>query len=137
MLTWEGVLLGVLGLGSGLFVIAVLAALFWALAWQRRRRWAESLSILRDWADENGYTILFQERGPLWASPFLPSGGQVVYRVVVEDRQNRRWRGWALCGGWLLGTSSRRVAVSWNQPGPVVAPSPVKDEPLWDEELDG
>jgi hypothetical protein len=133
MLSWEDVLLG---LGNGLFLIAVLVALLWAMARLRRRQWVESLSILRDWADENGYTILFQERGPLWASPLLPSGGQVVYRVVVEDCRGRRWRGWALCGGYLLGTSSRRVAVSWDQPGPLAAPSWAKDEPLWDEQLD-
>jgi hypothetical protein len=56
MLIWEDVLLGVLGLGSGLFFIAVLAALLWALAW--RRRWAESSSFLRDWAGENWYEEL-------------------------------------------------------------------------------
>jgi hypothetical protein len=136
MPSWEDVLLGVVGLGSVLFLMAIFAAWSWAVARQRRWQWAESLSILRGWADENGYAILYQEREALWASPFLPSGGQVVYRIVVEDRQGRRRRGWALCGGYFLGTLSRRVAVRWDQPETVVAPSTFKDEPLWDEELD-
>jgi hypothetical protein len=123
-------------LGLDLCFIAVLVALLAAMAKLRRRQWAESSLILHDWAHANGYAILFQERGPLWVSPLLPVSYQVVYRVVIADRRGRRWRGWASCGRNLLETSSRRVAVSWDQPGPGVALSWAKDEPLWDEELD-
>jgi hypothetical protein len=133
MLSWEYVLGG---LCTGLVFITFFASGLRAMAKERRRRWAESLSILRGWADENGYTVRFQEREPLWASPFPTSGGQVVYRLIVEDRRGQRRRGWAVCGGYFLGTLSRRVVVKWDEPESVVALSSPKDDALWDEEVD-
>jgi hypothetical protein len=137
ILSWEDVLLGLVGgLCLALFLMAVFATGLWVMGKQRRWRRFESLAMLQDWADEHGYTILANEPEPFWYTPFLVSSGPVVYRVVVEDGRGQRRRGRALCGGFLLGLLSRRVAVRWEEPEDAVAPVSARDEPLWDEELD-
>ena len=62
---------------------------------RQRKRYSERLpTLFPDWASKEGYTILFQDRLPFWSTPFMPTGEAIHYRVVVEDKQGRKRRGW-------------------------------------------
>ena len=72
------ILVGVAGL-----VVAVAA-----IAWHVSR----SNSVLRQWADRNGYRIIEQEYRYLMKGPFFltSSKNQTVYRVTIEDEHGRQ-----------------------------------------------
>ena len=66
-----------------LFVLLILGIVVVSFVWTRNR----SLSILHDWARENGFRILssqrrYLRRGPFW---WRSSKGQEVFYVTVED----------------------------------------------------
>jgi hypothetical protein len=105
-------------------------------------RHAERLqALLPTWANKERYSILFKERLPFWSTPFVPNNHRIDYRVVVEDSQRRRRRGWVRFGGWQLGIFSRRVRVVWEEPEPAHEPASIseanpRNDPLWDDWLD-
>jgi hypothetical protein len=138
MATWFGILGG---LCTGALILPIFILWFW---WMKRyaRRYSERLqTLLPEWANKEGFGILFQERLPFWSTPFVPSSYVVHYRVVVEDAQGRRRRGWVQFGGWPLGIFSQRVRVVWEEPQPAQdassnAASDPRNDPLWDDWLD-
>jgi hypothetical protein len=97
---------------EGVFIMgAVAVVIVLKFVWE----FAQSNSLLNQWASENGYHIIRQEyrtfKGPFfWTS----SNGQTVYYVVVEDSEGNRRRGWVRCGGWWFGLWSDQVDVRWN-----------------------
>jgi hypothetical protein len=138
---------------SGMVCVSVLLLPFWVFwAWMMirwRRQYLELVSqrsdrlktLLSDWAKKENYTILFQEELSFWSTPFIPSNNRVDYRVIVEDAQGRRRRGWVRFGGWPLGIFSQRVKVVWEEPQPAQetsssAVTDPRDDPLWDDWLD-
>jgi hypothetical protein len=102
-------------------------------------------SLLRRWADENGWDIVHQ-RQCRFVSPwmFSRSASQFVYYVAIarkEDLMRIRWA-WVRCGGWLLGPNSDRIEVSWDGqwhllPPPEPEQITPRDNLLWDRLLDG
>lgn len=92
-----------------ILAIAVVSLCLWR--WQIRR----SEELIRQWAAMNGCRIVEQthqwfRRGPFW---WRTTKGQMVYRVIVEDRDGNIRRGWIRCGGWFLGLLSDDIAVEW------------------------
>jgi hypothetical protein len=71
-------------------------------------------TILKDWADKNGYQILHKEFRVFRVGPFWGQSGQaVVYYVTVRDEQGQQWSGWVRCGGRFLGLLSDKADVIW------------------------
>jgi hypothetical protein len=105
------------------------------------RQYSERLqTLLPEWANKERYTILFQERLPFWSTPFMPTGNEIDYRVVIEDSQGQRRRGWVRFGSWR-GIFSGRVRVVWEEPEPAHEPASIseanpRNDPLWDDWLD-
>jgi hypothetical protein len=57
-------------------------------------------TILKDWADKNGYQILHKEFRVFRVGPFWGQSRQaVVYYVTVRDEQGQQRSGWVRCGG--------------------------------------
>ncbi len=73
-------------------------------------------SILKQWAEENGYEIISSEHR-WFGGAFLwkKSRGQEVYYVTVRTLNGQIRRGWVRCGGWFLGTLSDQAAVEWDE----------------------
>jgi hypothetical protein len=96
-----------------IFLIVLVAALA-VLA--TARHFSRSRTILERWADRDGYVIVSAERCWFWRGPFWLRSDreQVVYRVVVRDREGRTLSGYVRCGGWFLGVLSDDVAVEWD-----------------------
>ena len=94
---------------SAIFVLGLVALL---IAWHYGR----AASLLRRWADRNGYHIVSSEYRHLVRGPFFwtTTRGQAVYRVTVEDGAGTRRSGWVRCGGWLLGLFSDHVEARWD-----------------------
>jgi hypothetical protein len=78
--------------------------------------YSRSDSLLRQWAERNGYGLVSQDHRYLVRGPFFwtTSRGQTVYRVTVEDEGGNRRSGWVRCGSWLLGLLSDQVEVRWD-----------------------
>ena len=71
-------------------------------------------TILKDWADKNGYQILHKEFRVFRVGPFWGQSGQaVVYYVTVRDEQGQQRSGWVRCGGRFLGLLSDNADVIW------------------------
>jgi hypothetical protein len=113
---WAGAVFGI-----------AMAALFvglWVFALTRAR------TILKRWANSNGYRIVEQQRRHLRRGPFFwtTGKGQVVYRIVAESLDGQIRHGYVRCGGIFLGVLSDHAEVRWDkeatyQPGfPVVLP---------------
>ena len=81
-------LLSILGsICTGVFILPWIILCFWAMK-REARHYSERLqTLLPEWANKEGYSILFQERLPFWSTPFVPGSQTVDYRVVVEDAQ--------------------------------------------------
>jgi len=97
-----------------LIVVAILAFAGFAIftwVWRFQR----SDSLLRQWADQNGFRIISQEYRSVFTGPFFwtTSKGQTVYYVVVKDSDGNTRGGWVRCGGWFFGLLSDNVDVSW------------------------
>ena len=91
-------------------VILVVGATLW---WSR----SQSMTIIRKWAQENGYEVVSAEprnilRGPFW---FRSAKNQTVYYITVRDRAGAMRRGWVRCGSWLLGLLNDAVTVKWEE----------------------
>jgi hypothetical protein len=96
-----------------LFFIALIAvAIILAMVWHFGR----SSSLLRQWAEENGYRIVRKRYRNFFKGPFFwtSTSGQTVYYVTVEDDAGNRRSGWARCGGWWFGLLSNHVEVRWD-----------------------
>lgn len=131
------------------FLVGVLFTLLCSAVWlapffllhrdAEKKRDDKAALLLKDWAMENGYSLIRQES--IGLGPFLlKSSNQRVYEVVVADREGRMRHGWVLCGDWFMGMRSRYVKVSWDESAPEPTPAPTslgENDPLWDDELDG
>jgi hypothetical protein len=73
-------------------------------------------TLLRTWADENGYRLISAEYCWFWKVPywFSSSKSQAVYRVQVEDQAGQVRGGYVRLGGWFLGLWSDAVDVTWD-----------------------
>jgi hypothetical protein len=102
---------------EGVFVVfAVIAGVaFVAVAWTFH--FSRAQSILRQWAEENGYEIISSEHRWLLTGPFWwrKSEHQAVYYVTVRTRGGQVRRGWIRCGGWFLGLWSNAADVEWDE----------------------
>lgn len=74
-------------------------------------------SLLIQWAQENGFTILHYELRNFFRGPFLltTSDGQTVYYVKVRDQYGQERSGWVCCGGFWAGMVGTRAKVRWEQ----------------------
>lgn len=76
--------------------------------------YSRSKSILKDWADAEGYIVLDSEIRIFRRGPFMLSNSrQSVFYVTVRDRTDRVRSGWVRCGGWLVGVWSDEADVRW------------------------
>jgi hypothetical protein len=103
------------GFGAvALIVVFILIAIL-GIVWHFSR----SDSVLRQWADRNGYRLIDQEYRNVFKGPFFwtSTKGQTVYYVTVEDGAGRRRKGWVRCGGWFLGLMSDAAEVRWDDEG--------------------
>ncbi len=91
----------------GFIVVAVL------LVWWHYRR---SASLLEQWARRHRYRILSQQYCYFFKGPFFwtSSKDQVVYRVTVQDEEDRERTGWVRCGGYFFGLLSDNVEARWD-----------------------
>jgi hypothetical protein len=93
-------------------VVIVLAIL--NITWRSNR----SLSMIEQWARENGYELLSSERRWFFRGPFSFWSGTkkyTIYYVSVRDGGGNIRRGWVRCGGWFLGLWSDAVCVEWDK----------------------
>jgi len=73
-------------------------------------------TLLKGWAEENGYEILEAEHRLFRKGPYIWSArGQVVYRVRVHDEQGVERLGWVRCGSWFAGVLSDKVESRWDE----------------------
>jgi hypothetical protein len=129
------------GVCTGVLILPILALVIWSSRREARRYLERSQALLPEWANKEGYTIIYQERLPFWSTPFFPWGHQIHYRVVAEDGRGQRRRGWVVFGSWPRGIYSGRVKVVWEVQEPTHQPSSVavqdpRTDPLWDDWLD-
>ena len=76
---------------------------------------SRSKLLLRKWADENRYELLYAEYRSIRKRPFLWSAkGQAVYRVEIRDEKGNTRQGWVRCGNWLLGVFVNEVTAKWD-----------------------
>ncbi|MBI3857289.1 MAG: hypothetical protein HY293_16505 [Planctomycetes bacterium] len=73
-------------------------------------------AMLERWAKANGFEIASSEDCWFFKGPYFWSAtrGQKVYRISVRDRNGKLRSGYACCGGYLLGTLSDHVDVTWD-----------------------
>jgi hypothetical protein len=92
-----------------LIIIPIVIAMLWF-------HMARSRSLLRQWADGNGYRIVKSSYRTAWRGPFAwtSSKGQTVYRVIVQDPAGNHRTGWVRCGGYLVGLLSDQVEARWD-----------------------
>jgi hypothetical protein len=99
---------------TALFVVAlVFAWVFWICGSLVRTD-----AIVRQWAEQMGYRIVFQDARHNFVGPFLfrLTPGQQVFRVTVEDRSGNRKSGWIRCGAPFLGVLlSDQVDEVWDE----------------------
>ena len=73
-------------------------------------------TLLKGWAEENGYEVLDSEHRLFRKGPYIWSGrGQAVYRVWVRDRGGVERLGWVRCGSWFAGLLSDKVESQWDK----------------------
>ena len=95
-----------------LFFLALIVVAVLATSWRGSR----GRDLLAGWAAREGYELESADYCWFWHGPFWwRSGkGQVVYRVVVRDREGVVRRGYVRLGGMFLGLLSDEVAVIWD-----------------------
>jgi hypothetical protein len=99
--------------GGAIFMAVLMLVLFvGSIAWTFSR----SQSLIRAWADENGYRLIDYQYRWIARGPFFwtTSKSQTVYRLTVEDERGNVRSGWVRCGSWIGGLWSRRVDVRWD-----------------------
>jgi hypothetical protein len=73
-------------------------------------------TLLKGWAQENGYEILEAEHRIFRKGPYIWSmRGQAIYRVWVRDRAGVERRGWVRCGTWWAGVFADKVESRWDE----------------------
>jgi hypothetical protein len=117
-----------------LFLLIAAVAIALTIAQNGRAR-----TILDRWAARNGFEILEAERRyvRLGAFFFRATEGQAVFRVTIQDADDRVRRGYVKCGGLWLGVWSDQAVVAWDrdpaEPGgfPVILDrqKPADDDP--------
>ena len=92
-------------------VVVAVAAVSWLF------RFSRGMSILEQWAEENGYEIISSEHRWLMTGPFLwrKGKGQEVYYVTIRTSGGQVRRGWVCCGGWFLGLWGNAANVEWDE----------------------
>src|SRR4051812_41477629 len=95
-----------------MWVVVVLGLVVLSIVWHYSR----ASSLLRRWAEENGYRLVHSKYRLFFRGPFFwtTSKGQAVYRVTVEDTDGSLRYGWVRCGGWFLGMVSDHVEARWD-----------------------
>jgi hypothetical protein len=72
-----------------------------------------SRSLLRRWANENGFQVLDSKLSPSGPLSWTSSRSQTVYSVRVRDKNGRERRGWVRCGSFWAGVFSNKTEVRW------------------------
>lgn len=86
------------------------------LVWFFHRFGARAQALLRNWAKDAGYQLLLADVRLFRKGPFLwSSRSQVIYRVVVRDREGQTRVGWLRCGSWWQGVFADQVEVKWDE----------------------
>jgi hypothetical protein len=94
-----------------LLIMLVVMIIAWALLWGRWR----SNTILRNWANQNGYRIAHTRRRYISQGPFKYNTGVApVFRVEVEDHQGHRRTGWVRCGSIMWGIFNDQAMALWD-----------------------
>ena len=97
----------------GVFAMLLLAGFVGAVIYIQIRR---AQTLLRGWAEENGYEILDSEHRLFRKGPYIWSGrGQAVYRVWVRGRGGVERLGWVRCGTWWAGVLADKVESRWDE----------------------
>ena len=76
--------------------------------------WFRSRSILKQWAEAHGYELVKMSMAWTKGGPFWLTTRQEVYQIRVRDNRGRERRGWAKCGGAVLGFLVDKVEVKWD-----------------------
>ncbi len=92
-------------------IIIVLVAVCW-VALTCTWHWFRSRSLLKKWANENGFELVRMNQKKLYKSPFVSSRHQEVFHIRVRDNKGRERSGWAKCGGYFLGFLVNKVEVT-------------------------
>ena len=96
--------------GSLLLLILFGPLLVAFIVWHHIR----SRSLLKRWANENGFVILQTEHRNFARGPFTwNSRGQTVFHVKVRDRKGIERAGWVNCGGRCFGLLREKAEVKW------------------------
>ena len=77
---------------------------------------SKSKQLIEEWAREKQFKLIRVQERSFWKGPFFWTTNarkQVVYFVVVEDREGRERRGWIRCGGKAMGVFSDHFEVRW------------------------
>jgi hypothetical protein len=102
-------------LGSVVIAAVLVGGTLWAYSRERRR----GSSILRTWAEENKFEVLFSEpRVLLRAGPFpyWKNPKQPVFFVRVRDEQGKQRSGWVRFGSFWGGTwDSHKADAKWQE----------------------
>jgi hypothetical protein len=97
----------------GFLAVVVLAGFVGLMLYVQIRR---AQTLLKGWAEENGYEILEAEHRLFRKGPYVWSArGQVVYRVRVRDQHGVERLGWVRCGSWFAGVLSNKVESRWDE----------------------
>ena len=101
------------GIGQGLLVLVIIVLVGVSLWWHFSR----SLSMVEQWARDNGLTLVEVERRYMFHGPFWwrTGKGQAVFRVTVRDGSGQVRSGYVRVGGWFLGLLSDQVTVEWEE----------------------
>jgi len=87
-------------------VIFVLPLLVASIVWTDRR----SKTVLRNWAQHNGYQIIYSEVRYFFLGPFFwTTGHQTVFYVRLRDRHGQQRAAWVRCGSYYSGLLSDDV----------------------------
>ncbi|HUW59331.1 MAG TPA: hypothetical protein VMZ92_22040 [Planctomycetota bacterium] len=95
-----------------LAVVLGAAALAWCGVWHFRR----SAAMVDKWAAKHDFGIVGKEARFFRQGPFVGHnyGGQMVFRVVVEDREGQVRKAYVRSGYFAIGRMSDRLTVAWD-----------------------
>jgi hypothetical protein len=97
----------------GVLAMVVLVGFVGAMIYLQIRR---AQTLLKGWAQENGYEILEAQHRVFVKGPYFWSArGQAVYRVWVRDGVGAERRGWVRCGTWWGGVLANKVESRWDE----------------------